>query len=379
MTGGGAERRRETLASATLAAAILLLASAALADQVTSKGTVLTGTITGFTSAGLTLEPEYGKGSLAIAWENVEDVKTDGPFQVLYGDGLEADAPLQGISDDKLLVGGAAATATAIPTADIHSALPIGPDGLTWQDELRSAWRYWDGSADFGLNLQQATTDTFGFLLGLHTTRVNAPTRFSIGGDYRYSTQKKQGENTTTIEDRAFGALREEYDFTDAFYGFAAGDVTYDAIQKLSIRGVPRLGVGYTVWQEKLEAPKRNFLAVEAGGAWVYEGYFSGTGPVVNKTTGETRDHNDYFAVAFGAAAAYYFPYDISLGYRLDYLPAIDNFTTDYLLRNALELTAPLITPLSAKFSLLDEYNNNPAADAQRNSLYLAFGLSLGW
>ncbi len=48
-------------------------------------------------------------------------------------------------------------------------------------------------------------------------------------------------------------------------------------------------------------------------------------------------------------------------------------------MRNALELTAPLITPLSAKFSLLDEYNNNPAADAKRNSLYLAFGLSLGW
>jgi hypothetical protein len=54
-----------------------------------------------------------------------EDVKTDGPFQVLYGDDLEADAPLQGFTDGKVLVGGAAETATAIPTEDIHSALPI--------------------------------------------------------------------------------------------------------------------------------------------------------------------------------------------------------------------------------------------------------------
>ena len=378
MARGGAEGWASQ-GTVALIAGILLVAGTAAADSVTSKGTVLQGKVTALSSSGLTFEPEYGKGSLAIDWKNVEDVKTEGPMQVLYGDDLEADAPLQGFSDGKLLVGGAAETATAVATDDIHSALPIGPDGLTWKDRVRSSWRYWDGSADFGLNLQQATTDTFGFLLGMHTTRVKAPTRFSIGGDYRYSTQKKSGEDTTTIEDRAFGAIREEYDITDGFYLFAAGDVTYDAIQKLSIRGIPKLGAGYTIWEEKLDELKRNFLAVELGGAWVYEGYFSGTGQIIDRAPLETKDHNDYFAVAFGAAAAYRFPYDINFGWRLDYLPAVDNFTTDYLVRNALELTAPLIDPISAKFSLLDEYNNNPASGAVRNSLYLAFGLSIGW
>ena len=285
MRGGAETKTGHVSARAVLAALLALTATAARADEVTSKGTVLKGKVTGFSSTELTFEPEYGKGSLVIDWKDVEDVKTDGPFQVLYGDDLEADAPLQGFSDGKVLVGGAAETATAIPTADIHSAVGIGPDGLTWKDELRSSWRYWDGSADFGLNLQQATTDTFGFLVGMHTTRVKAPTRFSIGGDYRYSTETKDQKNangtttrqTTTIEDRAFGTIREEYDFTDKFYLFGAGDVTYDAIQKLSIRGIPKLGVGYNVWEEKLDETRRNFFAVEAGGAWVYEGYFSGT------------------------------------------------------------------------------------------------------
>jgi hypothetical protein len=254
---GGAERTRGRQRTAVLAAILALMTTAARADEVTSKGTVLKGKVTGFSSTELTVEPEYDKGSLVIDWKDVEDVKTDGPFQVLYGDDLEADAPMQGFTDGKVLVGGAAETATAIPTADIHSAVGIGPDGLTWKDELRSAWRYWDGSADVGLNLQQATTDTFGFLLGMHTTRVKAPTRFSIGGDYRYSTQKKQGSDTETIEDRAFGAIREEYDLTDKFYLFGAGDVTYDAIQKLSIRGIPKLGVCYNVWEEKLDETKR--------------------------------------------------------------------------------------------------------------------------
>lgn len=367
-----------------LVAAVLVGAVPALADQVTSKGTVLKGKVTGLSSGGLTLEPEYGKGVLTIDWKDVEDVKTDGPLQVLYGDGLEADAPLQGFSDGKVLVGGDAATATAIPTADLFSGQPLGADGLSWQDRMRSYWRYWDGSADLGLNYQQATVDTLGFLLGFQTTRKHDPTRFSIAANYRYSTQTQNVQEDTdndpttpdvtvrrksTIEDRLFGGLRGEYDILDGLYAFAAGDVTYDAIQKLSIRGVPKLGLGYVVWEDKLEEDKRNFLSVEAGGAWVYESYFSSTG---------TPD-NDYFAVAFGAAAGYHLPFGSHIGWKMDYLPSITDFVNDYLLRNALELTMPLMDPISAKFTLLDEYNNNPANGANYNSLFLTFGLSVGW
>ena len=49
---------------------------------------------------------------------------------------------------------------------DLYFGTPaiIGAGGLTWQDKMRSYWRYWDGSADVGLNYQQATVDTLGFL-----------------------------------------------------------------------------------------------------------------------------------------------------------------------------------------------------------------------
>ena len=63
----------------------------------------------------------------------------------------------------------------------------------------------------------------------------------------------------------------------------------------------------------------------------------------------------------------------------MDYLPAVDNFTTDYLLRTEGALTAPLIDPISAKFVVRDEYNNQPAAGAERNSLFLTLALSLVW
>lgn len=358
----------------------LLSAAAAQADDVTSKGTVLKGKITAFNADGLTLEPEYGKGALAIKWADVEDVRSEGPFQVFYGDDLELNAPLQGFSDGKLLIGSDAASATAVETTALYSAVPIGPDGPTFQERVRSYWRYWDGSFDLGINVQQATIDTTGFLVGFETTRRKAPTRLIMGANYRYATQTQKGESRQTIEDRAFGVLRGEYDITPRLYAFTSGDATYDAVQKLSIRAVPKGGLGYTLWEEKLDEEKRNFLAAEAGGAWVYEKFFDSTGRIVD--TAPLRrccTENNYFAVAFGAAAGYHLPFGAHIGWRLDYLPAVDDFVNDYLLRNALDLTAPLYGPVSAKFSLVDEYDSTPANGTDNNSLYLAFGLSIGW
>lgn len=79
----------------------------------------------------------------------------------------------------------------------------------------------------------------------------------------------------------------------------------------------------------------------------MYEKYFGGT-------------HRDYFAIAFAAVAAYYLPYGAKFDGRVDYLPAVDAFVDDYLLRSEAALTMPLIEPISAKFSVVDEYDNTP-------------------
>ena len=336
-------------------------ASNVLADGVTSKGTVLRGKVTALTGAGITFAPEYGKGTLAIKWESIENVTTDAAFQVLYGDNQESDAPLQGFSDGKLLVG-----TTTVDVATIHSGQPIGADGLSFKDRMRSNWRYWDGSLDVGLNVQQSTTDTTGFLLGFQTTRTHDPTKFTLGASYRYGTEKAHGQPKSTTQDQLLGLVREDYSFTPRVYGFASGDATYDGIQRLSIRGVPKIGVGYVFWQEQLDEDRRNFLQGEVGPSWVYEKYFGGS-------------DRDYYAIAFGALAGYYLPYRAHFDWRLDYLPAVDNFTKDYLLRTEGALTAPLIDPISAKFVLRDEYSTPPAPGAKRNSLFLTLGLSLVW
>jgi hypothetical protein len=112
-----------------MACAAALAARRAHADQVTAKGTVLQGKVTGVSAAGVTLETDYGKGAIEIPWKNIEDVTTEGNVQVLYGEGETTTAPLRGYRDGKLLVGSDAATATAIDPSALTVGTPLGAEG----------------------------------------------------------------------------------------------------------------------------------------------------------------------------------------------------------------------------------------------------------
>src|SRR5262249_19210218 len=160
-------------------------------------------------------------------------------------------------------------------SASIHYGVPIG-GGLSFADRMRSMWRYWSGNFDLGFNVQQATTDTTGFLVGFKTVRSKEPTRLTLASSYRYGTQKETGKERPIAQELGLGPVRGEHDITPRFYGFGSGDATYDGVQRLSIRGVPKAGLGYVIWEDKLDELKRNFLSLEAGPSWVYERYFGG-------------------------------------------------------------------------------------------------------
>jgi hypothetical protein len=340
---------------------VLTSARQSVADEVTVKGTVLQGTITSLSASTVELKTVYGKGTLAIPVADIQNLTTDASCVVYYGEEAKSTGRLLGIEQGKLLVGTARASATPV---DISTILFMrGAEGV---GDLRSQWRYWHGNVGAAVNVQQATTDTTGFLFALGATRAKAPTRLILGASYRYATQKLQHEDRTITQDQLKGLARGEYDFTPRVYGYVSGDGTYDGVQRLSIRGVPKAGIGYVFWQEQLDEERRNFLQADVGGAWVYERYFGG-------------EDNSYAAIAFGALAGYYLPYGAHADWHMDYLPAVDDFTRNYLLRNELGLTVPLVAVLNGRFSLLDEYQGKTAPDTNHNNLFLTAGLSVEW
>jgi len=340
---------------------LLPWARPSVADEVTVKGTVLQGTITALSASKVELKTVYGKGTLVIPFADIQNLTTDASCVVYHGEDAKSTGRLLGIEQGKLLVGTSRASATPV---DISTILFMrGAEGM---GDLRSQWRYWHGNVDAAVHVQQATTDTTGFLFALGVTRAKAPTRLLLGASYRYATEKLQDEDRTITQDQLKGLARGEYDFTPRVYGYVSGDATYDGVQRLSIRGVPKAGIGYVFWQETLDEDRRNFLQGDVGGAWVYERYFGG-------------EDNSYAAIAFGALAGYYLPYGVHADWRMDYLPAIDDFTGNYLLRNELGLTVPLIAVLNGRFSLLDEYQAQTAPGTEHNNLFLTAGLSVEW
>jgi hypothetical protein len=356
-------RRRAPMLGGMVLFAMLASVPRSVADEVTVKGTVLQGTLTSLSASTIAFQTIYGKGTLLIPFADIQNLTTDASCVVYHGEDAKSRGRLLGVDNGRLLVGASRASATPVA---ISTILFMRSEDAAGAGDLRSQWRYWHGNAEAAVHVQQSTSDATGFLLALGAIRAKDRTRFTLGASYRYATEKLHDEDRSITQDQLKGLARGEYDFTPRIYGYASGDATYDGIQRLSIRGVPKAGIGYVLWQEKLDEERRNFLQADVGGGWVYERYFGG-------------EDNSYAAIAFGALAGYYLPYGAHADWRMDYLPAVDNFTRNYLLRNELGLTVPLIAVVNARFSLLDEYQGLTAPDTTHNSLFLSAGLGVEW
>ncbi|MFN2378114.1 MAG: DUF481 domain-containing protein, partial [Candidatus Binatia bacterium] len=322
--------------------------------------------------AGVEFQPDFANGPMLVPWDNVEELSTEGSFQVLYGEDQEATAPVSAYRDGHLQVG-----EVSVEPGDLVSVVALANGEPGFGDRMRSAWRYWHGGVDVGVNVQQATTDNFGALFAVRALRSAGPTRLALAADYRYATQRDPDNappRKKRTVDAASALVRGEYDLTKNVYLYASTDALYDAVQNLSLRAIPKAGAGYVLWQREPAEGKRDFLQVEAGAGWVYEKYIdNGTLP------GPIQDENDYFTVAFGAAASVLLPRGAAFDWRFDYLPSVSDFTGDYVIRTVAGLTVPLIAPISARLSVADTYDSTPSAGAEENSLLVDTTLSVVW
>jgi hypothetical protein len=131
-------------------------------------------------------------------------------------------------------------------------------------------------------------------------------------------------------------------------------------VERLSIRAVPKAGLGYKLWQRA----EKSFFAVDMGGAWVYERFFGG-------------EKNDYFGVAFGAGWAYELPYGALWTGRVDYVPSVEDWLGDYLARGETSLLFPLSDHFAFKTTLIDLYDSTPAERSESNSFQTLVGVSV--
>jgi len=355
--------RRGLVRARACCAFVLVLSIAfavrAVADELKSKGTTLTGTVKTVSAKGVAFDTEYGKGTLVVAIEDVEDVRSDGRFVVVYGPSGQTTGKILGLREGKLLVGDDAASAVEIALADVHAVVGVeGPED-SFANSMRKRLALWDGSFDVGFGITRSTADTTTFALGFLADRKKKPTRLTFQTGYNYGREKAEdgAENTTANE--LFGLLRGEYDFAARWFTFSSVDAEYDEVESLDIRTVPKLGAGYRFWESA-----NGLFQVEAGGAYIYEKFSNG-------------DDNDYFSVAFGKLFEYDLPYFGShFHWRTDYLPSVSDWTGDYLLRSEAALLVPMYRFVNLKFAVADDYDSTPAEGAKHNTLKSTAGIA---
>ncbi|MEM7411849.1 MAG: DUF481 domain-containing protein [Myxococcota bacterium] len=343
-------------------------------DIVVVKGDSLRGTVVDLTPAGAVFEPIHGAGSIVIPWADIESIQSSTEFGILYGDDGEAQGQLLDVLDDgnSLLIGTEGGAAQRIEPGTLFRTFRDGAVNATLMDRLRSTFRYWEASFDAGAAYNSSATETVLGTTGLRLFREKGPTRFLLEGSGRYGNQKSRGEERSVTENVVIGFLRGEYDFTDRLYGYASLRGTHDAIQHLALRGEPRAGAGAHI----VRSDRFNFSA-DVGGAWIYEQFF-GTEPIDGlPPLKRNRGRNNYWTIAFGAQADAQLPFGTIWRGRAEYLPAVDDWERDYLIRAETSLEFPLLEWLAFRVALIDEYDNTPAEGARRNRVTTTAALSL--
>lgn len=350
--------RRPLVLGAALLLAALPFARAARSDTVVVKGTALEGEVVAVTSEKLELETAYGEGTVSIPLADVERLETERAFHVFHGDADRASVGrLLGVEGGRLLVGESRESAEAIELASIHIVRGGMDGGLV--DRLRLAFPYWTASYDLNFSYQQATVDSLALGTGLLFERKRKPTRFSAGATYRRGTEKEEGQKRDTLVNELRGITRGEYDLTERLFAFAAGELEYDEVERLDLRAVPKLGLGYVLYEGENAR-----VIVDGGGAWVYENYFGG-------------ESDDYFSAALGGGADVDLPWGAKWRTRLDYLPNVAHWGSDYLLRGETGIVFPMTEYLGLKASVVDSYDRTPAPGTDRNSLITLLGVNL--
>ena len=341
-----------------IALATLIVALPAGAAEITVKGTTLEVRIVDVEKGGVKVETVYGSGVLTIPFEHIEAIESSQRFLVLHSGDQVASGRLLGVEEGVLLVGESPDDAQRVPFDAISLAQneKEASETMAW---LRRSLRHWTGNVGFGFDAKQSTTDTLTLVSTWRFERHRRPWRFLTDGRYFFDTEKQKGQDRSTLDNAINGRMRLEYDLFDSVFTFAGSTGEYDEVERLSFRGTPNAGLGY-----RLIDSERALLKVGIGGGWVYERFFGG-------------DENDYVTAVFGFESRYELPFGTTFRADTAYLPAVDDWTNEYLIRSSASISAPLVDRLSLELGLTNEYDNAPAEDTDRNEFRTM--VTLGW
>ena len=315
-------------------------------------------------------------GELTIAWDKIAELQTSGNYAV-----LKKGAPLKAkqlgavpegtltMKDQTITLASGSAAPTTISTKD--AAYIVDEDAFHKARSGGSFWQEWNGTVTAGATIVRATQDaqTLAGALNLARSAPGVPwlaphNRTLV--DFLGSYGKQSQPGTPDIKTAIYHADGEQdFYLSPRLYALANAAFDHNFSQGLDLQQIYGGGLGYTV----VKTPAQE-LDVKAQAQFETQAF----GIVPGTTDTTTMASTKLFGATF--AENYMRKWKaVTVSQQLELIPAF-NITQDYSGIASLGAAVPLYKRLSINMNATDNYLNDAAPGARKNSFQFVTGIS---
>ena len=328
-------------------------AASLLADQVTLKNQDrITGKVVKKEGEKLTFKSDHF-GEVTIPWEQVQDLRTDDPIDVVLTSGTP--------------------TKTIINTGDPSGAAPLqqievvrdSAEQLKWERLQRPSWMdLWAGTATIGYAGAQGNAKTRTFTGGFNASRLTRTDRTTVYFAAIRSSAFIEGIQASTAQ-AVRGGWGYDHNVTRRIFFNGFNDYEYDKFQNLDLRFVLGGGLGYIAWQGE-----RGRLDLLAGVAYNREQF----GPPPPEAA-FTRNSAEAYV---GNRWSYALTGVTTLAQSFRYFPNLSD-TGSYRMNFDISANTRLFKWLIWNLAVSDRFLSNPIPGRQKNDLLYTTGIGISF
>jgi hypothetical protein len=328
-------------------------------DTVAVQGQRLKGWIRLLDSEGVTLDTAYGKGKIKIDYQDIEQISSQRPFRIYYGEDHVVQGQILGIEKGLLSIGMIPESAVSIKAAAIITGLALQEYETSWLRRMRTDFRHWNANLALGWRYERTAVDKNKLEFGLRLARRKSPTRLVFDFRYAYEIQKSSGGVEATTKDELMTYLLGEYDVRDQWFLFARPAIERDRPRLIEQRLYPAAGIGYRFYVDK------NYLLQLPFGFGYVDEEFIGFG------------ENTYTAGYIGFEGLYTFKNGVTISCNLLLMPGLDDPGEERLFRFDFDFKLPIVDPVALLFRFTSVNDNNPDPEVGDNKFTTFMALSI--
>jgi putative salt-induced outer membrane protein len=339
---------------------LLAVQGVLLADRITLKnGDRLTGAIVKKDGKTLTLKTD-SVGTVTLPWDQVIEIQSDAPLNVVLPDGKTVQATLQ-TSAGKVELKETRQTLTLAELGTIRNA----DEQKAYERLLNPPWsRLWAGTATIGFAGTQGNAQTRTFTVALNAARTTNTDRASLYFNAVKASATINGVDAGTAQ-AVRGGWGYNHTVSSRLFVSTFNDYEYDRFQNLDLRFVLGGGLGYKTW--KGERGRLDFV----GGLAYNREEFSPVSPAP--------------AFTRNSAEAYW---GEDSGYKLNAVTSVvqsfrmfNNLsdTGQYRMNFDLGANTRLLRWLTWNLGFSDRYLSNPVPGRKKNDILYTTGIGISF